>query len=115
MKSPKEKNKTETFKVKTETETKVIRSPGNQPEGGGDREDGRCQLPSGTIHPYRESGGGEVREGGHGIRLTGEINKKERKEERRVDREGDGSYLSSSAVQLECRESEGVTEKLMKG
>lgn len=37
------------------------------------------------------------------------------KKKKRVDREGDGNYLSSSAVQLECRESRGVTEKLVRG
>lgn len=38
-----------------------------------------------------------------------------RDKEQGAREEGEGNYLSSSAVQLECRESEGVTGELMRG
>lgn len=45
-------------------------------------------------------------------REPGEMSDRRKK---KGDRIGDGNYLSASAVQLEYRESEPVTEKLMRG
>lgn len=67
---------------------------------GGKSEDRRCANSPATPHSHAQS------------REPWEVSDRRNK---KGDREGDGNYLSASAVQLKYRKSEQVTEKLMRG